>query len=977
MMKKHLLKLFCALFSLLFFLSDTRAQVISQTIDFTALGTATYGDANLTLNATASSGLPVNFSSSDATVATVSGNILHLLKAGSVTITASQAGNGNYQPALATQNLVVNKAPLNITAVDQMTTFGTAIPPLTVTYNGFLNGDTQTGLITQPTISTTATRNSAVGAYPITASGAAAANYNITYTGGTLRVFPGIQTITFIALNKYYGDPDFPLTATASSGLPVTYSSSNTAIATVDADGLVHIAGAGTVLITALQQGNGNYIATTAINQQIVINKATLTATADNLNKFYGVANPPLTVTYSGFVNGDDYTSLTTQPVLSTTANLNSVVGIYPVSISGAASNKYNINYQSGKLTVDSVSQVITLNPPPVKVYGDADFALSATATSGLPVTYASSNPAVATVDAAGTVHIAAAGNTTITISQTGNINFSAATPVTQLVTVNKAPLTITADNQTKTYGTANPALTVTYTGFVNNESAAVLTTPPTINTTATTASGVGNYPVTAAGAAADNYEITYTDGTLTVNPATLTITADNKTRVYGTVNPALTVTYTGFVNGDDAAGLTTAPAINTTAAITAAAGTYPINVSGAAAVNYTVTYVAGTLTVTNAPVSGISLAQELLLENQPAGTLAGTISAASLDPDASFTYTFISGTGAADNAFFSIRGNKLYTTKSFDFEQQSTYSVLIRATNQYGLYLDQAFSINLTDVNEAPTLAAVAAQQVCYNQSTQTLRLSGITAGPETAQTVSVKVSSTNPGLFKTLSASAVSGGTATLSYQLAAIGTATVTVTVQDNGGVANGGADSFSQTFNITSNDLPTATITSDKGLQIFKGETITLTASTIGGTTYRWDTTPNVSGSSSSAIIQVRPIENTTYAVTATNASGCSTTGSITILVADNYQDIHPANLLTPNGDGKNDTWAVKNIEFYPDNKVSIFDKAGRKLYETRGYKNDWDGSLNGSSLSEGTYYYVIDFGSGKGQLKGFITIIRNR
>ena len=64
----------------------------------------------------------------------------------------------------------------------------------------------------------------------------------------------------------------------------------------------------------------------------------------------------------------------------------------------------------------------------------------------------------------------------------------------------------------------------------------------------------MGTYPITASGAASPNYTISYVGGTLTVTPAALTITADNKSKVYGAALPALTASYSGFVNGDTAA---------------------------------------------------------------------------------------------------------------------------------------------------------------------------------------------------------------------------------------------------------------------------------------------------------------------------------------------------------------------------------------------------------------------------------------
>ncbi len=84
-------------------------------------------------------------------------------------------------------------------------------------------------------------------------------------------------------------------------------------------------------------------------------------------------------------------------------------------------------------------------------------------------------------------------------------------------------------------------------------------------------------------------------------------------------------------------------------------------------------------------------------------------------------------------------------------------------------------------------------------------------------------------------------------------------------------------------------------------------------------------------------------------------------------------------MSPNGDGVNDTWIIKNIDAFPNNEVKVFDGVGRVVFQRKGYNNSsgWDGSLNGMALAEGYYFYIIDFGDGKGQLRGSITILANR
>jgi hypothetical protein len=140
--------------------------------------------------------------------------------------------------------------------------------------------------------------------------------------------------------------------------------------------------------------------------------------------------------------------------------------------------------------------------------------------------------------------------------------------------------------------------LTVSYSGFVNGDTAASLTTAPTVTTTGLATSPAGSYPITASGAADANYTISYVPGALTVNPVGLTITANNQSKAYGAALPVLTVGYSGFVNGDTAASLTTAPTVTTTGTASSAVGTYPITASGAVDANYTISYVPGTLTV-------------------------------------------------------------------------------------------------------------------------------------------------------------------------------------------------------------------------------------------------------------------------------------------------------------------------------------------------------------------------------------------
>ena len=185
-----------------------------------------------------------------------------------------------------------------------------------------------------------------------------------------------------------------------------------------------------------------------------------------------------------------------------------------------------------------------------------------------------------------------------VTYSGDSNNNGVSTTYGSEPTTITPAPLTVTANNATKVYGSNNPVFTGTVTGLVNGDS-----DTPTFSTTATAGSAVGNYVIVPS-LTDPNYTITYVPGTLTITPAPLTITADDQTKVYGEEPPALTASYSGFVNGDTAASLTTPPTLSTTATAASPAGTYGIIAAGAVDSNYSITYVPGVMTVTAAPLT-------------------------------------------------------------------------------------------------------------------------------------------------------------------------------------------------------------------------------------------------------------------------------------------------------------------------------------------------------------------------------------
>ncbi len=274
-----------------------------------------------------------------------------------------------------------------------------------------------------------------------------------------------------------------------------------------------------------------NYSAATA-EVMLTVNPAILTVAAKNQTRPYSIANPALTWTVSGFVNGDTAAVLAGTPALATTALMASPVGTYPITAAAGtlAAANYIFNFVNATLTIGKASPVVAWPTPSAITYGTALSATQLNATTAVPGIWAYT-PAAGAVPGTGprTLHAA--------FTPIDPVNYSAASADVTL-TVNKALLTITADNQTRPYGAANPVLTWTSSGFVNGDTAAVFAGAPALATPAIATSPVGAYPITVTSGTltAANYSFRFVNGTLTVPGATPVITwATPKAITYGT----------------------------------------------------------------------------------------------------------------------------------------------------------------------------------------------------------------------------------------------------------------------------------------------------------------------------------------------------------------------------------------------------------------------------------------------------------
>jgi hypothetical protein len=386
----------------------------------------------------------------------------------------------------------------------------------------------------------------------------------------------------------------------AASG-DVTFMDGNQVLGTValDANGQAFFSTsmllAGNHTITAIYAGDVQYGGSTSASLSENVNAKVLTITVNDANKTYGSANPAFGAHADGFVLGEDLSALAGTLSFYTGAKVSSGAGSYMIHGSGLTASNYSITYVDGSLLVDRAVLTVTVNNAS-KTYGEANPNFTASYIGFVNGDGAASLGGTLVISTPG-VH---AGTFALTASGQTSSNY-AITYVDGVLTINKASLIVTADNQSKVYGAAVPSLSASYSGFVNGDDASSLAHPVSLGTMATSASNAGIYAITASGATSGDYEITFVNGTLTVNKATLIVTVNNASRAYGQANPAFTLGYSGFVSSDSASSLGGAAVFATAATSSSTIGGYSINATGLSSTNYVITYVPGTLTVVQA----------------------------------------------------------------------------------------------------------------------------------------------------------------------------------------------------------------------------------------------------------------------------------------------------------------------------------------------------------------------------------------
>ena len=217
-----------------------------------------------------------------------------------------------------------------------------------------------------------------------------------------------------------------------------------------------------------------------------------------------------------------------------------------------------------------------------------------------------------------------------------------------------------------------------------------------------------------------------------------------------------------------------------------------------------------------------------VVYENQPPGVLAGMFRMAT--GGGLVSYSLTQGPGDDDNGYFLIAGSDLRATQTFDYELQAAYKIRVRATTR-GRYYDTTLVVEVKNLNDSPTINPVADQTICSGNNMVLLPLTGISAGPETEQCITVTAEANRDDFFSQLVVVRDTDGTTVLRYKLmpSANGSAIVTIIVRDNGGNENGGIDSARYNFTVTATAAPQVTIAAaGNKTSLSPGEKVMLTA-----------------------------------------------------------------------------------------------------------------------------------------------------
>jgi len=489
----------------------------------------------------------------------------------------------------------ITKAILTVTANNVSRVYGAANPVFSVSYGTFCGSDTAAVITGSFLVTTAANTTTGIGAYDINVAigNASSANYSFDFVKGTLTINP-----RGIAAPAWSGTNTFVYNAAERT---LVLAGFNVSIMSVTDNAKTNFGN----YIAKVSLTSPNYvwddesaiIIASVVQIDWSITKATLTVTADGKTRVYGDANPEFTVTVVGLRGADTFEFIATS-IANETTNTGAHPDIIDITPNLSAHDNYNVNYVPGTLIITRASVEKPVVTSTNLVYNGTEQTVTITVDPRYGVTTGDQKTD------AGTYFV------TVGLDNIAHINYEWADGTLASIqlewTIEKATLTITANNKSREYANTNPAFDVAYGAFFGTDNPSnSITGSFAFSCSANTASYVGDYTITvsAGPAQSQNYEFSFTNGTLTITKAMLTVTADNRSRVYGNANPTLTYTISGFKGTDTAAVITGDFALSCAATMTSSIGGYTILIvnDDATAFNYDFSFVNGTLTVTTA----------------------------------------------------------------------------------------------------------------------------------------------------------------------------------------------------------------------------------------------------------------------------------------------------------------------------------------------------------------------------------------
>ena len=586
--------------------------------------------------------------SSNLLVATIAGDIVTIRGTGTCTITAFQASTANSTSANIAASLVINRTETIISNFSiPAKEFGNApftlVPP-TTNSNGpitYTSSDLSVATISRNMVTIVG-----VGTSTITANQGISANYPSATIATTLVVSQGTPTITnFLVPAKTIGDASFSLvTPSSNSSGAFTYTSSNLEVATVDGD-TVSIVGAGNATISAIQESTANFVSGT-ITATLQVDRIITVLTGFSVpEKTFGDASFSLVVPSSNSDGAITYTSSNTE-VCTIDGDVVTIVGGGNATIT--ATQASTSTYRSGTISVlfkvNPIKTVLSEFSIPAKIVGEEAFTIEAPSSNGNGlITYTSSNPDVATVDA-DTITIVGLGETRINAFQASTANYTLAT-ISTLFQV-KLIRTVLSNFviPEKTVGDANFTLvppTTNSSGNFTYASSNLLIA--TVAGDVVTIRGTGNVTIFAIQESTENSTSARITASLVVNRSANTMSWFSvPEKAFGsepfTITPPTTVSNGGFTyTSSDLSVATILRNVITIVGI----GTTTITAIQAATVNYlaatipsTFTVIQGTGGLSNFSVSAKTVGDASFNLVPPVSKSDGAITYTSSDPD-------------------------------------------------------------------------------------------------------------------------------------------------------------------------------------------------------------------------------------------------------------------------------------------------------------------------------------------------------